>query len=128
MLISECEDEDSSFTTLYIPIFYDEYMDFFINSPSLKKEEFSKRNWITDKLMNKIKKCTPKRNNIDTEKDNLRDKEALEITTNNFFPEGRIFASHIRLLQVAAKFTDLWVFKTTNSDPQIQCHFGKPNY
>ena len=94
---SESEDEDFSFRTLYIPLLYDEYMDFTINPPSLKKDESSKINWITEELMNEINECAPKRDNIDTEKDNLRDKVALRVATNKLFPKGRKFSSHVQL-------------------------------
>lgn len=121
-------DEPDIFTALYTPQFYNEYMDFEKYPPSLVKEEFSKKNWITSELKDEIKLCAPRKDDIDPKKDNLRNKIALENAANRLFQKGRIFASHIQLVQVVKKFADLWAFRITSSGQQIQCHFGKPTY
>ena len=100
-------DDPDIVTALYTPQFYNEYTDFEKYPPSLVKEEFSDKNWITSELKEEIELCAPGKDDIDPKKDNLRNKITLENAANRLFQKGRIFASHIQLVQVVKNFANL---------------------
>ena len=121
-------DDEEAFKTLYLPSFYNDYMDFEKYPPNVFKEELSKKNWVTDELLEEIRQCAPSTTDIDSTRDNLRDKVAHERATKRLFPKGQIFASHVQLFQVAKQFGSLWAFQVTRSGCAIKCHFVKPTY
>ena len=65
---AEIEDQSCSFTTLYIPSFYKQCMNFDQNPPSVKKEEFSRLSWMTTDLANEIEQCSPSRSDINSDR------------------------------------------------------------
>ena len=127
-VFSSSTEEEGVFKSLYLPSFYDEYMDLDKYPPERYKAELSKKNWLTPELINEISACAPTRIEIDPTRDNLRDKVAHERATKRLFPKGQIFASHVQLGQVAEKFGNLWAFQITRPGCSIACHFSKPTY
>ena len=88
-------------------------------------KELEGYNWLTKTLQEEVIQCFPTKEDIDRCIDNQRNKEEFVKKASKIFVQGRCFASHTQLDQVAKLFLDAWGVKKIHPGKQISCAFSQ---
>ena len=124
--MNETEIDTDNLEAVHLPSWYIESMTADLEPLEIHKS-ISKRCWLTEELQEEIRSYYPTRDEIrmnPTMGDCVRDLEAFKRKCSILFPVGRVFLSHIQLVQALKHFLDGWNVKKVHHGKKVRCYFS----
>ena len=90
------------------PNFYEDFQSIIPENRKHASSIYSEKDWLTQELLNEINSNLPEADDIDSNNQNARSRDAFEAKCSLLFPKGRKFANHIQMTQFVSRFLDKW--------------------